>query len=80
MINHPLEQLDFKTVEEITDFKSKLHDAVEKAFKEKSNIASFWYNQHHYVLSVDSWDFTMGYIYGIELFSKLIQNEFETEK
>ena len=37
MINHPVEQLDFKTVEEITDFKSKLHDAVEKAFKEKSD-------------------------------------------
>jgi len=78
--NHPLKQIDFQDFEEITDFKSKLEIAVEKAFKENSNIASFWYKSQHYVISIDSWDFTMGYIYGIEVFSKLLNKEFETEK
>jgi hypothetical protein len=79
-INHPIEHLDFNTIKEITEFKSILEKSVEKAFKEKSPIAEFWYNNHHYVISINSWDFTMGYIYGLEVFSKLLNEESETNK
>jgi hypothetical protein len=77
---HPIEHLDFNTIDDITEFKSVLEKSVEKAFKDESPIAEFWYNHHHYVISINSWDFSMGYIYGIELFSKMLNNEFGTEK
>ena len=77
---HPIEHLDFNTIDDITEFKSVLEKSVEKAFNDESPIAEFWYNHHHYVISINSWDFSMGYIYGIELFSKMLNNEFGTEK
>ncbi len=77
---HPIEHLDFDTIGDITEFKSVLEKSVEKAFNDESPIAEFWYNHHHYVISINSWDFSMGYIYGIELFSKMLNNEFGTVK
>lgn len=77
---HPIEHLDFNTIDDITEFKSVLEKSVEKAFNDESPIAEFWYNHHHYVISINSWDFSMGYIYGIELFSKMLNNEFGTVK
>lgn len=77
---HPIEHLDFETLDEITEFKSVLEKCVQKAFDNDSPIAEFWYNHHHYVISINSWDFTMGYIYGLEVFSKLLKEESETNK
>ena len=78
--NHPFEQLDFKNFKEISDFQNKLSESIDEAFKLNSNIANFWYKSNKYIINVDSWDFALGFVYGIKTFSNDLKKDIGTKK
>lgn len=78
--NHPFEQLDFKNFKEISDFQNKLSESIDEAFKLNSNIANFWYKSNNYIINVDSWDFALGFVYGLKTFSNDLKKDIGTKK